>query len=347
MDKVYQVFVSSTFDDLKEERREVSNAIAKAGHIAAGMELFPATDQQQLEYIQRVIDRSDYYVVIVGARYGSEASNGLSFTENECDYARSKGIPVLAFLPADPDSIPNGKTDSDPSKIKKLDAFKTKLKSGRIVEFWKGKADLCMKVVISVGQSINLFPGVGWVRGDQAIDPKLLQEASRLKLENSRLQSKLAEFEKTAPLFNPRFVGPEETMPLRVRMKNFSEKKEGVFEETRQIGEFLVRIYEDLIFELSEEDVARHLGQAIAHDKGQSTNDINEIHWVDGNDLVRLRNQLEALGLIETRAKTSNDFVGRKELTWKVTNIGKRFALTKIAQLAPVAAVAAAQHSIV
>ena len=52
MDKVYQVFLSSTFDDLKNERQQISNTLAKAGYIAAGMELFPATDQQQLEYIQ-------------------------------------------------------------------------------------------------------------------------------------------------------------------------------------------------------------------------------------------------------------------------------------------------------
>jgi Domain of unknown function (DUF4062) len=48
MDRVFQVFVSSTFSDLKDERRQVSNTLAKAGYVVAGMELFPATDQQQL-----------------------------------------------------------------------------------------------------------------------------------------------------------------------------------------------------------------------------------------------------------------------------------------------------------
>jgi hypothetical protein len=66
MDKVYQVFVSSTYSDLKDERRHVSETLAKAGYIPAGMELFPATDQQQLEFIKRIIDRCDYYVVIIG-----------------------------------------------------------------------------------------------------------------------------------------------------------------------------------------------------------------------------------------------------------------------------------------
>jgi hypothetical protein len=106
MDKVYQVFVSSTFADLEEERRIVSNGLAKAGFIPAGMELFPATDVQQLEYIKRVMDRSDYYIVIVGGRYGSLADGGVSFTEKEYEYAVEKGLPVLAFLHRDPKSIP-------------------------------------------------------------------------------------------------------------------------------------------------------------------------------------------------------------------------------------------------
>src|SRR6185312_14147694 len=119
MDRFYQAFASSTFEDLKDERSQVSNALAKAVYVAAGMELFPASDQQQLEYIKRIIDRSDYYVVIVAGRYGSLADNKLSHTENEFDYARSQGIPVLAFLPADPAAISAGKTDTDATKKEK------------------------------------------------------------------------------------------------------------------------------------------------------------------------------------------------------------------------------------
>lgn len=44
MDKRYQVFVSSTFSDLKDERQGVLKAILELDHMPAGMELFPATD---------------------------------------------------------------------------------------------------------------------------------------------------------------------------------------------------------------------------------------------------------------------------------------------------------------
>ena len=49
--------------------------------------------------IKQVIDLCDYYVLIIGARYGSlNETTGLSYTEMEYDYAVSKNIPVLVFL---------------------------------------------------------------------------------------------------------------------------------------------------------------------------------------------------------------------------------------------------------
>src|SRR6266478_5263390 len=105
MDKVYQVFVSSTYSDLKEERKRVAETLAKAGFISAGMELFPAADQEALQFIERIIDRCDYYVVIIGGRYGSLADHNVSFTEKEYEYAVSKGIPVLHFFTRSPKEL--------------------------------------------------------------------------------------------------------------------------------------------------------------------------------------------------------------------------------------------------
>jgi hypothetical protein len=70
MDKRYQIFVSSTYSDLKEERERVINELTRVGYIAVGMEQFPATDEEQLDYIRRIIDESDYYVVIIRGKYG-------------------------------------------------------------------------------------------------------------------------------------------------------------------------------------------------------------------------------------------------------------------------------------
>ena len=62
MDKRFQVFVSSTYTDLKEERQLVIRAVMELDCIPAGMELFPAADEEQFEFIKRVINDCDYYL---------------------------------------------------------------------------------------------------------------------------------------------------------------------------------------------------------------------------------------------------------------------------------------------
>lgn len=69
-DKKFQIFVSSTYTDLKEERQAAVEAILSAGHIPAGMELFSAGDESQMTVIKRWIDESDIYLLILGGRYG-------------------------------------------------------------------------------------------------------------------------------------------------------------------------------------------------------------------------------------------------------------------------------------
>lgn len=98
MNKKLQVFVSSTYTDLIEERQAAVQAILDAGHIPAGMELFKA-GKSQMKTIQKWIDDSDVYMLILGGRYGSiEEESGLSYTELEYNYAISKNIPVFAIV---------------------------------------------------------------------------------------------------------------------------------------------------------------------------------------------------------------------------------------------------------
>ena len=97
MDKKYQVFVSSTYDDLKKEREQVVAAILKMGHIPIGMEMFNASDDEQWRIIEAHIRQSDYYVVVIAHRYGSTTPDGTSYTEKEYDFALKNGVPILGF----------------------------------------------------------------------------------------------------------------------------------------------------------------------------------------------------------------------------------------------------------
>ena len=99
MNKKLQVFVSSSYTDLIEERQAAVQAILDAGHIPAGMELFKAGNESQLKTIYKWIDESDVYMLILGGRYGSiESNSGKSYTQLEYEYALNKNIPVFAVV---------------------------------------------------------------------------------------------------------------------------------------------------------------------------------------------------------------------------------------------------------
>ncbi|MDR1198375.1 MAG: DUF4062 domain-containing protein [Prevotellaceae bacterium] len=99
MDNKLQIFISSTYTDLIEERQAAVMAILEAEHIPAGMELFAAGDKSQLDSIKKWIDESDVYMLILGGRYGSiEPESGLSYTEVEYRYAVEKKKPLFAVI---------------------------------------------------------------------------------------------------------------------------------------------------------------------------------------------------------------------------------------------------------
>jgi hypothetical protein len=178
--KKYQIFISSTFSDLVEERQLALKAILDLDHIPSGMEAFPAIDMEQFEYIKKVIDECDYYLLIVGARYGSTDEEGVSFTEREFDYARSVGKTVIALLHNDIENLPMKNFDADPSLKVKLDTFRDKVKSGRMVRYWNNRDQLIAAIMQAIVKAINTYPATGWIRGDAAASDEIMQQFMHL-----------------------------------------------------------------------------------------------------------------------------------------------------------------------
>lgn len=165
-------------------------AILEMGHIPVGMEMFSAADETQWKIIQRQIDESDYYVVIVANRYGSLAEEGISYTEKEYDYASSKDVPTLGFVMQSDANWPSNLTDTDAASVASLAAFKDKIKEKHI-SFWNSDEELYGKCAIALMKSFAAYPREGWVRGSQATDVRLTTELARLSEENSQLRISL------------------------------------------------------------------------------------------------------------------------------------------------------------
>jgi hypothetical protein len=186
----YQVFVSSTFEDLRAEREQVVKAVLEMGHIPVGMEMFSAADDDQWELISRNIETSDYYVLVVAHRYGSTDATGRSFTEREYDYAVRSGIPTMAFVISDTAPWPATRVETDGTKRQRLEIFKEKIKT-RYVSFWSSADDLYGRVSVALGKQFAAKPRPGWIRSDEGMSSEVAMELVRLSRENAELRSQL------------------------------------------------------------------------------------------------------------------------------------------------------------
>ena len=187
MEKKYQIFISSTYNDLIEERRKTQDAILSMEHFPIGMEYFSAASEHQWSIIKRSIDSSDYYVLIIGYRYGTELPNGISYTEREYDYASAKGIPILVFLKREGLPTIRDNMELDSKKQQKLKYFINKAMDGREVSWWSTKEELGQIVTNALYKEFNRNERTGWTRV-QACDEK---EIEKLKKENARLRNEI------------------------------------------------------------------------------------------------------------------------------------------------------------
>ncbi len=164
LEKRYQVFVSSTYRDLVDERQQVIQSLLMLNCFPCGMEYFPAGDDEVWEAIKKLIDACDYYIVIVAGKYGTvDKASGQSFTEKEYRYALDRNKRIAAFLHSDLDSIPSGKTETKPSNLKKLKEFR-KLCGKKMCSEWTSAGDLKTKVLASMVHLMHEYPATGWAR---------------------------------------------------------------------------------------------------------------------------------------------------------------------------------------
>lgn len=164
MNKKYQIFISSTYTDLIEERKEITRVLLEMDCIPTGMEMFQASDDNQWEVIKRVISLCDYYLVIVAGRYGSvHPKTKKSYTQMEYEYAMSLGIPIIGFVYKDINDLPLSKIERVSKSQKKLERFRNQVEK-RLVKYWSNLPELIQAVSTSVYQIMRTHPRDGWIK---------------------------------------------------------------------------------------------------------------------------------------------------------------------------------------
>ena len=240
MKKKLQIFISSTYQDLIEERQSAVEAILRAGNIPAGMELFTAGDKSQLETIKRWIEESDIYLLILGGRYGSidEISN-LSYTELEYKYAIKLKKPFFAVVLND--EMMEQKVKKDGQKVLELDnqdsykKFK-KLVLSKICKLCSNTNDIKLAVLESIIDIQNHNKLLGWIKGDEIPDStSLIKEIDFLRKERDQYKLKFEKAEVIQNKTKNNFIGEYsfeeiynilEKTELILNMEKDDEKKE-------------------------------------------------------------------------------------------------------------------------
>lgn len=319
MDIKYQIFISSTYEDLRHERDYVVKAALEMGHIPIGMEMFSAADEEQWKIITRHIDACDYYVVIVAHRYGSVV-DGVSYTEKEFDYAISKGIPVLGFIIEDGAAWPADRIDTGSDEKALLGEFKAKLKE-RPVSFWSTAADLAGKFSIALVKQIPLTPRPGWIRATDVVSPDVVNELSRLSSENAELRRQLQE-----ALHKAEDDAIAERRKIRETMRKNSLKvfffydpgSEWEDKTTVTLYRLFHMLAPEMMVEQSTADLSSYVGVMLRPNKERQP---RRHYPVPSNWMRDCLSDFLTLGVVEPSQKRHS--VSDKNQYWALTNLGR------------------------
>jgi hypothetical protein len=334
MDKRYQVFISSTFKDLEKERAKVQQAVMELECIPAGMEAFPAIDEEQFEFIKKVIDDCDYYLLIIGGRYGSiSEETGLSYTEMEYDYAVSKKIRVIVLLHKDPDALAVRNSEQSEEYKKKLHVFRDKVSATRLVKFWNNADELPGLVSTSLSKTIRTYPAIGWVRASLVPDSSLYKELNDLRKENDRLSALLEQqavlpYKKNLATLSDS-VSIEVHYALRAGQTIYGNLVEGaqmsaIIQTTW--GEIFSIISPQIFMHEREGIIAGSLADFLI--KTHLTKDDLAFRVLSNEYVEMLRVQFRALDLINlTPAASTEGREADKVLIWSLTSLGEQTML--------------------
>jgi len=313
-EKKYQVFISSTYTDLIEERRNLLDILLMADCIPAGMEAFVATDTEQFEVIKKVIDLCDYYVLIIGRRYGSvNTKTGLSYTEMEYDYAIEKGIPVLVFAINESVELPPDKVEQDIDNVRKLISFRNRAMSNRLASIWKSSEDLTGKLAISIMQAKIEIVRPGWQRAVDYDEASFRREIMKLEEKNSKLIINLNDVQKEIESYNIQEDIAFEDTTVSIDYSYTS----GIYLDNNSSNAKLKlsEIFSIFATEMMDVAITEYMAEIALKSRIRSTS----ISLNDKQLIKKLLNQYKVLGLMRTF------FAEDKEaLYWDLTSKGKK-----------------------
>ncbi len=293
------------------------------------MELFPAADEDQWSLITGVIDECDYYVLILGGRYGSTRDDGMGYTEMEYRYALKTGKPIIAFLHKDPDSLPKKNTEQTEEGQNKFKEFRN-LSQEKMCKYWKTAAELGSVVSRSLIMLQKKHPGIGWVRGDLVPNQEASLEILELRKQIETLEAKLEQARTQAPPGTETLAQGEEVFTIDYTCSssapdytsyNWTPEVKVTWDDIfYQISPLMIHEASDLQLRNSLDAMVKNYGLPLLKESKEGKEHSFRSFSISDEDFQTIKVQLRALGLINKSEK--NRSVKDTMTYWTLTPYG-------------------------
>ena len=159
------VYISSTYLDLRKERKAASDATLTLRHHPIKMEDYTSTEEKPLDVVRNDIRGCDLFIGIYGLRYGYiPPGEQKSITHLEYEAAGDAGKPRLLFIRDDAQWLLNN-LDQDQTKI---NAFRSAVLERHTISKFKTVEELKSKVLASLSR---FGAGDGSPQGQPSMQP--------------------------------------------------------------------------------------------------------------------------------------------------------------------------------
>lgn len=318
MDKKYQVFVSSTYKDLIDERQKVIEALLGKNCFPVGMEYFPAANEDQFTVIKKLIDSCDYYVLIIGGRYGSiEPKSGKSYTQLEFEYALSKGIPVVSFYHKDINNLTGDKLENTDEGRKKLEEFKDLVQT-KLCDHWESAYELAFKVNKSLDYLFENNPRTGWLPATMVSSPEAKDLIYKLKDENEMLRQKIKDIDNNSPQNIENLQQGEDSLTISIHYTiSYNWHKSNI----TTTWETIISCVSPWLMEpLTETELFIRLANTLLYKAQETSSWSHKTIYIEDEHIQIIKIQLIALGIIKKNHKDHS-------LAWELTSYGYNYMM--------------------
>ncbi len=316
MEKRYQVFISSTYTDLTEERREVMEALLQMNCFPVGMEYFNAADESQWEIIKRLIDECDYYILIVAGRYGTvDEQTGKSYTQMEFEYAIEHNKTVLRFVHDNIGELKSDYVESTDEGKKRLEKFRKEVMR-KYCKMWNSTEGLKAQVVLALTNQFSTNPQTGWIKADQISSEQANKEILRLREENEKLKEQISHYEEMSPEGIENLSQGDDKYKIRFNYVQFTDTFDTGIEFSW--NDMFAYLAPYMVSEYTETALKSSLTEMIKTNSDEPLFNIR----INDEDFQNIKIQFIALGLIteSIKKRSAKDM----NVYWTLTNFGRK-----------------------